>query len=266
MSKHITMIVATAAVLTCAGVSLAGCGGSSEVVAEVGGASITRAAVNHWMNTLAGGDYHEVSRGYTLPAGIVSEPPNYKACEARLKAAIAAAPKAPPKPPELVTKCREIYSALKIQATSYLVKLQWLTAVYRAQGITTTPHEVLQFFKSQRTEQPGYRTETELHEYLTTRHLTLADLLLILKLDLLYQKFAAKATKESGEARIKLAEAEAHITAQTNCHSGFIVEYCKQYKKTQPTYPTTPPPAILMEQVTALVTGRCINLAACGNV
>ena len=43
------------------------------VLAEVGGMSINRAMLSHWMATLIGGDYDE-NLGRPAPRGLVSEP------------------------------------------------------------------------------------------------------------------------------------------------------------------------------------------------
>jgi hypothetical protein len=117
------------AVLAIAGLTACGGGGSqssseqskaaaSQVVARVNGTPITRAEVSHWMTTLAGRDYYSVSHKLATPAGLVSDPPNYARCVAKLESVEARQSETAV---QLLNKCRQLYQALRIQATSYLV-------------------------------------------------------------------------------------------------------------------------------------------------
>jgi len=251
-----------AAALTVLG--LAACGGSStgEVVAHVGADAITRPLVSHWMSTLAGGDYYELSASHTLPGGLVSDPPNYSACVSHLQAAAVGNPKASASltPTHLLLRCRQINLALKIQATIFLLKGQQLIDAYRQQGLTADEKEVQQLFEKIKAEQ--YPTQAALRQFLTSRHQTLADLKLVVLLDVLRQKGAKKVAAEGTQALGRLLEAERRWIAKTHCSSGYIVQNCSQFKGEQK-YPGGLSPAILMEKVTALVTGRCTNLPAC---
>ena len=81
-------IVAASVVL----VGMSACGGGSsgpsgEVVAKIGGTTVTRPELSHWMSTLAGGDFYEIGRGHAVPARLASEPPDYAACVASLQEA-----------------------------------------------------------------------------------------------------------------------------------------------------------------------------------
>jgi hypothetical protein len=232
------------------------------VVARVGSTPITQAAVSHWMKTLAGGDYYELSSGNTLPDGLVSEPPNYAKCVAGLEAAAAASPSKKEKPTGVVllNKCRRLYQGLRAQAIGFLVKALWLPAAYREEGITASEAEVLAFFKRYRSE--NFPTESQLHEYLSKRRLSLSDLLTVLKLDLLGQK--SQKAQEAGGQQVyaKLIEAEQRWTEKVDCSPGYVTEHCRQFKGGE-IYGSGPPASVLIEQVAALATGRCINLEAC---
>jgi hypothetical protein len=249
----------------CTALVLAACGGSGagEVVAQVGGSTITRAAVSHWMATLAGGDYYELSANHSLPVGLVSDPPNYSACVSRLQAAAAGNLKASARltPTNLLTKCRQINLALKIQATSYLLQAQQIISADRDEGLTVDEKEVEQLFDKIKDEQ--YPKEAALREYLTTRHETLADFMLVVLLDVIRQKAANKLAGGGTQASTRFAEAERRWIDKTNCSAGYVVQNCRQFKGEQK-YPEGLSPAILMERVAALVTGRCTNLQACG--
>ena len=84
--RSLAWALATAAASSFLAVGLTACGGGSgssgDVVARVGETAITRAAVSHWMGTLAGGDYYVMSSQHTVPAGLVSDPPDYAGCVA----------------------------------------------------------------------------------------------------------------------------------------------------------------------------------------
>jgi hypothetical protein len=255
--------------LAVAALGLAACGGSGsgETVAQVGGSAITRTAVSHWMSTLGGGDYYELSGSHTLPAGLISDPPNYSRCVSTLEAASAASAHtdstlaAALTPTELLRKCRELNLALRTQATAYLVAAQWQAAVDRDEGITATEQEVQQLFEKVKAEQ--YPTAADLSQYLASHRSNLADFLFILKLDVLQSKAGSKLTGGDQQTAVAFSEAGRRWTAKTSCSAGYVVMHCKQFNGSQ-TYPGTLPPSILMEQVAALVTGRCINQAACG--
>jgi len=257
-------VIAVTLVASC----LAACGGggdasgtSGEIVAQVGTTPITRAAVDHWMSTLAGGDYHQLSAKHTVPAGLVSDPPNYPACVAHLEAAIAHAPAGAPKPSgvRLLKKCQQLYQALREQAVSLLVNDQWTLALARELGATASDGEVMQLFKRVRAEE--FPTEAELQQYLASRRLSLADELFLLKVNLIAQKMLTKLVSEGKQGQARLTEAGQRWTAKTSCRAGYVVQHCKQF--TGPRRSSSPPASVLMEQVAAIVSGRCTNLAAC---
>jgi hypothetical protein len=262
-----------AAVLLLA-MGLAACGGSSspssstssssagEVVARVGGSSITRAAVNHWMGQLEGEDYYELSHGHTVPAGLVSDPPDYAVCVSNLQAAAAGNPRAAKSltPTALLTKCREMNVALRLQAVGFLVQEQWLTSIARDEGVVVGEPEVQRLFRRIRAEQ--YPTEADLRQYLASRRSSVADELVRAKLDLLGQRTLNKVGAGGTHAAAEFTAIQQKWTAKTSCSAGYVVEHCEQFKGSQ-IYPGGLSPAILMEQVAALVTGRCINRPAC---
>jgi hypothetical protein len=256
---------ATTAVVTLL-IAGAGCGGGSgDVVATVGGTPVTRVAVNHWMATLAGGDYFELSGQNAVPDGLVSDPPNYPRCVARLEAAAASSPKrfgTEPTGAQLLTKCEQLTEALRLQATEFLIRSQRLMAIARDQGVTASDNEIQHLFKRVNAEQfprPG-----ELQQYLASRKESVADDLFLLQLDLLSNKMQEKIDGGGQPARAKLAELERKWRARTDCHAGYVVEYCKQHTKGPVSTSNSPSAAVLMEQVATIATGRCINLAACG--
>ena len=259
ITRRILVFITVSLVAT----GLAACGGGTfgEVVAQVGEYSITRAEVSHWMSTLAGGDFIEVSKGHTVPAGLVSEPPNYAACVARLEAVAVSPATGRPKPTaaQLLSKCRQLYQALRLQALSFLVESKWMIGLYGEEGLKVTDAEVVQLFKRIEAE---LSPKEEFQQYLARRRRSLSDELFIVKLDVLRQKAAQKLNTGGKQMLAEFTEAGRRWTARTSCRAGYVVQHCKQY--TGQSAPSLASPAVLLEQV-AGITGRpCINRGACG--
>lgn len=249
-------------IVVCASVTMTACGGgTSEEVARVGDTAITRAAVSHWMNTLIGGDYYQVSRKRTVPTGLVSDPPNYRGCVARLESIAASSPSRRPKPTglQLLTKCRELYQAMKKQAISYLVTAQWAIALDREQGITASDQEIRQLLKEVKARE--YPKKGQFEQYLAATRATLSDELFVVKLDVLTQKLLNKVGAGGQKVNAAFTKEGEKWTAKTTCRPGYVVEHCRQYKGEPTPAPTSP--SILLEQVAELVTGQCANLPAC---
>jgi hypothetical protein len=208
------------------------------------------------MGTLAGGDYYELSGRHAVPAGLVSDPPDYAGCVARLETAAAGSPTKGTKltGTQLLAKCQQLYEALRLQAAAFLVRAQWIIGMAHEMGITVPDGEVLQSLKQSKARYPN---ETQFLRDLASRRESVSDELFILKLDLFSQKLQQKIGTESS----KLTEAEQRWNAKTSCKTRYVVQHCKQYKGESSALPS---PAVLMEQVATIATGRCINLAACG--
>ena len=86
----------------------------------------------------------------------------------------------------------------------------------------------------------------------------------IIKLDVLKNKDSAQVQTGGQTAYNKILNAEHHTNTTITCQPGYIVAHCPQYTQgEEQNYRTTPSPAVLMEQIAAIATGRCINYAAC---
>jgi len=254
-------------------IGLTACGGGGGIpgdsVAQVGGTAITRAELDHWMSTLTGGDFYEVAREHTVPAGLVSEPPNYAACVASLEAAAASGRTVQPKPThaapqqtaaQLLSKCRQLYVALRLQAMAYLVNAQWTIGVYADEGVRASDAEVMRTLEQVKADEfpkPG-----QFERYLASTRRSLADELFVLKLNVLSQKLQQKARTEGTKQVIrKLSEAGLRWTAKTSCRPGYVVPHCRQFRTWTP---SARDPAVLLEQVATITGIPCINREACG--
>jgi hypothetical protein len=226
-----------AAVLCLALPVLSGCGGSSEAITHIQGGSgtITRPMLDHWMRAMAGGDFRQ-NVGTKGPLGLVSEPANYGECEAaaakivprtftgRLKLSKA----------QINRKCHELYAALKAQALSYLISVQWTIAEGKEQGVEVSEALLHKEFANERKQ--NYPTEAQLKRYLEERHWQLSDVLYQLKRNILVRKIVpalrAKAEQTGGgeAAYAKLAtERYNRLVARTSCKPGYVVPNCSEY-------------------------------------
>jgi len=254
--------IAAAIAATC----IAACGGgsSSQVVAKVGDTPITKAEINHWMSTLAGGDYYEVSRKHLIPAGLVSDPANYLGCVSNLEAAIdkRGASQAKPSASQLLSKCQQLNRAIKQQATAYLVEAQWIIGLAGEEGVKASDADIKTLFD--RIKKEEYSSERKFKQFLANNRRSLADELLVVKLDVLRDKLTKKAQEGGNQALIALTEDGQRWTAKTTCEPGYVVPHCKQYKGNSPPTPHQASAAVLLEQVAA-ITGAtpCVNRAAC---
>ncbi len=264
MAKATRPILAFVAVsLAVAGLAACGGGTAGDVVAQVGGSQVTKSELSHWMSTLAGGDFYEISKKHTVPAGLVAEPPNYGVCVARLEATAAGVATVQPKPTAalLLSKCRQLYQALKLQAVSFLVEAQWIIGLAGEEGLGATSGEVMQLFKEIKVEQ--FPREGELQKYLASNRRSLADEMFVVKLDVLRRKIQQKLNAGGSQMLARFTEAGQRLTAKTSCSAGYVVQHCKQYTGQQPAAPSLPSPAVLLERV-AVITGLpCINHLAC---
>jgi hypothetical protein len=233
--------------------------GSGNVVARVGARPITDAEVSHWMQTLAGGDFYELSAKHRVPVGLVSDPPDYSSCVASLEAAAAKAHRSTPTPAQLLAKCRQLYQALKEQAVAFLIDSRWIMGLASEEGSTANDQEVTSLFKEVSAQETP--KGTDFRRFLADNRRSLSDELFIVKLDVLRGKRSKRLQDAHGNALVAFTRAGVRWTAKTSCRPGYVVSHCRQYKEGPA--PSHPSAAVLMEQVAALTGRPCINRAAC---
>lgn len=252
MSRYVQQILASVAAVACA-VALAACGGGGDApappgtVVKVGDASITKASIDHWMSTIAGGDFYEISE-ITAPAGLVSEPPDYATCVAKLKSLVPSLSQQ-----ELRSRCEELYRAVRQQAISYLITVSVLDGQDAELGISASSGEVEHAFKQIQAEQ--YPKEAELQRHLAERHWSLSDELFVVKRDVLSSKLRSTLEHRFGRADGQQALVSFVHTmnkkwvAKTSCSAGYVVEGCRQYVSTQDEAANGPSAAVLIEGI-----------------
>ncbi len=182
---------------------------------------------------------------------------------ARLEAAAAASPVKVSQASgvQLLGKCRQLYRALRAQAAMLLVEVQWFLGVAGDEGFTASDAEVLKYYDQAMALRHPNRAELSRSQ--AARRISTSDELLLIKKNLLSQKVLAKVKSLGKAGMTSLLRSEAAWTAKTDCRPGYVVERCKQFHGEAPATAASPSPAVLLEQVATLATGRCINLPAC---
>jgi hypothetical protein len=238
--------------------AIAGCGGGGglpgDVVAQVGNEPITQSAVNHWMSTLVGGDFYEISRR-AAPIGLASDPENYPACRAALEKLMSGSAQVKPSEAQLRHKCEQLHLAIRAQAVSYLITVHVTKEQAAELGLGATPAEVERLFRTVQARE--FPKETELRQYLAERHWSVADELFLLKRDLLSEKLKSKLLQKYAGASGQLALARyakdknGLWTGKTICRAGYVVQGCSEYGPAQAAAARADPsPAILIEELT----------------
>jgi hypothetical protein len=218
--------------LSLALLALAGCGGGESVVHIQGlSASISKATLKHWMQALVGSDFR-TSNATVAPAGLVSEPADYKRCAAAVRLV---APRTQPRPSDTIVaeRCRQLYRGIKAQALSFLISAAWTVGEGAEMGLKVSEAQLKRQFAVERRQ--TYPTEAQLNKYLSERHMVLSDLLYQLKRSILVSeilpKFEAKVRKAGGKnayGRLAIARYDA-LVARTSCSPGYVVPNCKEY-------------------------------------
>jgi hypothetical protein len=236
MSKS-TCSVARWIAVSAAIVTLTGCGAGSLDVAHVGkSGAISRTMLNHWMQAMAGGDFRAII-GTRGPRGLVSEPANYTKCASAVKLV---APRTfggqlRLTGTQIQQKCHELHAAIKAQALSFLISVQWTIAEGAEHGIRISDTQISRDFAQFR--KSPYPTKADLSRYLAERHWQLADILYQLKRNIIEGQLLPKFARivklagggESSYARLALQRVRT-MTAKTTCSPGYVVNYCKEYR------------------------------------
>lgn len=232
---------------------LSSCGGSGDpTVATVGKTKVSRSTLNHWMNTMVGGDYQEIS-GEPAPAGLVSEPANYSRC---VTAAKRIKPKSSSAPPlneaQLQIRCRQLHTAVKEQALSYLISALWRSEEGAELGQSVSESELSR--KVQELAYREYKSPAAFRRFLASRHWSIADERYLLRRNLLDAKFLQRLKQRAaalggGEKAFGKLTSEniAKWRAKTSCSSGFTAWQCRKDGSTGEADPSA---ATLVKQIT----------------
>jgi hypothetical protein len=234
---------------------LCSCGGSGDpTVAVVGKTKISRSTLNHWMSTMIGGDYQELTHK-SAPVGLVSEPADYPRC-------VAAAKKIKPEPPTpapnatlLKIKCRQLHTALKEQALGYLISVLWRAEEGAKLGQGVSDAELSRKLKELAYSE--YKSPAAFRRFLAARHWSIADERYLLNRNLLDTKFLKRlkqrAARLGGGERAygKLVrENVAQWSARTKCSPGYSAWQCRPGGSSEEV--ADPSASILVEQLAGI--------------
>jgi hypothetical protein len=212
------------------------------------------------MHAMAGGDFRQ-SIGAEGPDGLASEPPDYRRC-------FAAAKLVGPRSffnqlrltrAQVEATCHRLHSAVKAQALSYLIAVQWVMAEAASRGVAMSEADLRQALGRLRNRFSPSRHA--MLNYLTERHWSLADLLYRLKAETLAAKISLQAAKQlsalgNGEVVGTALALERHreLAAKTKCAHGFVVAGCSEYRGSSAS--PSAPDVILKELVGKRTRGR----------
>ena len=195
--KPIRWVAALGAVFMTVG-GLAACGGiSGDAVVQVNGQPITKATLNHWLGVAAASTSAATAAGQKAAKPVVPDPPTYSNCIAHLKE-IEPKPVKGQKPKTeaaLKAQCEQQYTALKQQALSFLIGVDWVFGQAEEQGIKLSDKEVEQQFNKLKKQQ--FPKEVEFQKFMASTSYTVNDLLLRVKYGMLTTKIQEKIAKEA---------------------------------------------------------------------
>jgi hypothetical protein len=181
------------------------------------------------------------------------DPPSYTACIAYLRAYAQWA-----KPVDgrsvvtskrLKAQCEYEYQKLKLKALYTLIPYAWVTGEAAKLGVKATGRELqrrLALLKSQ------FPNEAAFKKYVVSRGVTIADLLLDIKVSALVELIQHKLETENKKWHLTTAqrqgmldrfgtEFKAEWTARTDCRPGYVVPICRQYDLPRTPFGLVPP-------------------------
>jgi hypothetical protein len=200
------------------------------VVASVDGSSITEATLDHWVAIQASTDYEAVPKG-PVPAGVVPDPPAFRACIAYLRSGGSTheQPSRPRTNAELRAECEANYRTLRAHVLEILISFRWWEAEVKALGIHLSQEKVAA--ESARFRGEEYHTIANYQRYLRRTGQTLADQYLRMRMDLytnaLREHFTAKGT---AAAEHYLRGFSKEWASKTICRPSDVGPNCKEYK------------------------------------
>jgi foldase protein PrsA len=178
---------------------LAACGSGGipgDAVVQVNGQPITKATLDHWVGVAAASS-SATAAGQKAAKPVVPDPPSYTNCIAHLKE-VEPKPAKGQKPKteaELRAECEQQYTALKQQALSYLIGVEWVFGQAEEQGIKLSDKEVETKFNALKKQ--SFPKEGEFQKFMARTSYTVSDLLLRVKYGMLTTKIQEKVTKEA---------------------------------------------------------------------
>jgi foldase protein PrsA len=180
-----------AAIATAVVLGACGSGVPGNAVATVGGAVITKAALNHWL--LVANDATQASSGTAAPP--LPDPPNFTKCSAEEKRA---AGNGDDTAAQLKALCSQSYQSLLNEVMNYLIQAVWIQGEAYDLHVKVTNAEVNKSYATQRkTSSPSLATQAQLNLFLAKSGQTVADLRWRTYLNLLANALELKVQKKA---------------------------------------------------------------------
>lgn len=203
MTKAARLLMALCALAAVAVV--AGCGGSSSAsipgnaIASVDGNAVDKGEFNHWMNIVA------KSNGQANAA--VPDPPNFTKCVAAKRKTTPQPGKGQPKvtDAQLKTQCQTQYGTLRDQVVGLLVTYRWVQGEAGARKVSVSDADVQKSFQQQKKQ--SFPKEAQYQKFLAQSGQTQNDILLRVKIDLLFSKIRNQIVK--GKDQVSDAQLQA---------------------------------------------------------
>ncbi len=200
---------------------------------------------------MLGGDYQEIV-GDTAPVGLVSEPANYPRCVAAAKTIKPKKlPASIPNEARLKIRCRQLHTAIKEQALSYLISVLWRAEEGAEVGENVSDRELSSHI--QELAYRDYKSPAAFRRFLASRHWGLADERYLLKRNLLDTKFLERVKRRvaalgGGQQTYgKLVrENVAKWSAKTSCSPGYTAWQCRPGGSPEEADPSA---AVLVEEL-----------------
>lgn len=213
----------------------------SGVVANVGGTSVSVAALNHKINVAASGDFYAAAQ-MSAPAGVFTQPLNLKRCASFVTATAAAHHVGITNPARL---CRHLGEGVEQQALAGIISYYWLVGQAREVGAVANQEEVESEFAKWKAER--FHSEAELATYMQERDMTTADLLESAREEVLSSKLLKQLQALQGQGAYGRFEkrAAAEWTRKTICVPRYAAEGCRDFRAD----PSVPSPGELIDGI-----------------
>jgi foldase protein PrsA len=204
MTKAVRLSMALFAVLAMA-VIASGCGGGSSssipgnAIATVDGNAVNKAEFTHWLGIVA--------KSSGQANATVPDPPDYTKCVAAKRKSTPKPGKGQPKVTDgqLKTQCQTEYNALRDQVVGLLVTYRWVQGEATDRKVSVTNADVQKSFQTQKKQ--SFPKEADFQKFLKQSGQTQNDILLRVKIDLLFSKIRDQVIK--GKDQVSNAQLQA---------------------------------------------------------
>ena len=203
---------------------------SAGTVASIAGSPITEATLDHWVAVQAATDYETVPNG-PIPAGVVPDPPGFRACIAYLRSGGGSGEqrRAPRTNVELMAECEAHYRTLRAHVFGILISFKWWEGEVKMLGISISQEKVATEFARFRGEE--YHSLSNYQRYLRRTGQTLADQYLRMRMDLATNALREHFMSEGVDGYARYAKEFAREWAsKTSCRASDVVPNCKEYR------------------------------------